>query len=398
MSRRGPAPEAAGAPSGTAYEAEVLPGLARFAWDELAALLGARPDPLPRGEEAVARLDRLPFRWVGPGGAATGGPPTSGLRSVTSVQRVLTFAVPRPKALLGDQARRRIVDEARAIVRANGPFDGLRVDAAGRDSGVLQRLRSELAQALGLDDAPDSGELRLRVRPRPGPGESAWQVLIRTTPRPLSARPWRVANLPGGLNACVAAAVWRWTGVTPDQRVLNAMCGSGTLAIERAFLGPAGRLVGVDLDPAALEAAAANARAAGLRVESDLGASVVPPALAGRSAGAAAMRGDRPALELRLADATASSFPDGAFDVLVTDPPWGDAVGDAGELPDLYRHLLAEAARVVVPGGRMVVVCHALRVWEQAVREAGEAWLPDGSLRVFHGGHRPLVQRLIRRA
>jgi SAM-dependent methyltransferase len=364
--------------SGRRYEAEVLPGLAPFAHAELAALPGARPDPLPGDPAAAARLDRLPFAWSG-----GGDPPLDPLRTVTSVQRVLDFAVPRPRALLGDQALRAIVREARAVAAAAGPFAGLRLEAAGRDSAVFGRLRAALARELGLADAPDDGELRLRVRPRPGEGPPGWQVLIRTTPRPASARAWRVANLPGGLNACVAAAIWRWVGVDPGQRVLNPMCGSGTLLIERARMGPAARLAGLDLDPDALAAAAANAEAAGLTVDSDL---------AGRGGPAG-----RATVELRLADAGATPFEAGSFDALVADPPWGDAVGDAGELPVAYRRLLEESARLVAPGGTAVLVTHALRAFDAALEGARDAWREDGRLRVFHGGHRPALVRLVRR-
>lgn len=361
------------------YEAEVLPGLAPFAHAELSALPGARPDALPGDAAAIGRLDRLSFAWRG-----AGDPPIEPLRTVTSLQRLLTFEVPRPRALLGDEALRTIVREAGEVVRRAGPFEGVRVEAAGRDSAVFVRLRAALARELGLADAPEEGELRLRVRPRPGQvGPRGWQVLIRTTPRPASARAWRVANLPGGLNACVAAAVWRWIGVDPGQRVVNVMCGSGTLAIERAWLGAATRLVGLDLDPDALAAAAANAAAAGLAVDSDL----------------SAVRGPRDAatLELRLADATATPFEPGSFDVLVADPPWGDALGEAAELPEAYRGLLAEAARLVTPGGTAVIVSHALRAFEAALADADAAWREEGRLRVFHGGHRPALYRLIRR-
>lgn len=360
------------------YEAEVLPGLAPFAHAELGSLPGARPDPLPRDPVAAARLDRLPFAWGG-----EGDPPLDPLRTITSLQRLLDFALPRPRALLGDEALRTIQREARAIVASAGPFEGLRLEAAGRDSAVFVRLRAALARELGLADAPDDGELRLRVRPRPEGGAAGWQVLIRTTRRPASARAWRVANLPGGLNACVAAAIWRWVGVAPDQRVLNPMCGSGTLLIERARMGPVARLVGLDLDPDALAAAAANATAAGLAVDSDLG---------GRSGPAGGAT-----VELRLADAGATAFEPGSFDVAVADPPWGDAVGDAAELPDAYRRLLDEAARLVVPGGTAVVVTHALHAFDAALGGARDLWREEGRVRVFHGGHRPALVRLSRR-
>lgn len=362
---------------GRPYEAEVLPGLGPFVRDELAVLPHAS---LAEDGVDLATTDRLSFGWSGPGD-----PPLARLRTATSLQRVVRFDVPRPKALLGDAAFRRLADEAREVARLHGPFDGLRIEAAGRDSHVFRRLRATLADALGLADDPEGGELRLRVRAAPDDdGEPAWEVLIRTSPRPGSARAWRVRNLPGGLNACVAAAAWRWLGVGADQRIVNAMCGSGTLAIERAALGPFARLVGIDLDADALEATAENAAAAGLQVDSDLAP--------------AAREDGRAVLALRLADATATDLASASFDVLVADPPWGDAIGEVGELPALYRALLAEAARLVRPGGQALIVSHALRAFEGVLHDASQAWRPNGELRVFHGGHRPALYRLKRRA
>jgi tRNA G10 N-methylase Trm11 len=42
------------------------------------------------------------------------------------------------------------------------------------------------------------------------------------------------------------------------------------------------------------------------------------------------------------------------MDALATNLPWGRQVGRARELPGLYGGVLAEAARVVRPGGRLV--------------------------------------------
>jgi len=354
------------------YEAEVLPGLAPLAVHELSRLDGTSfPGP--------ARDDAVPFLWRGPGAV-----PTDPLRTVTSLQRLLELPVPRPKALLGDQAFRQVVDSVSEVIETGGPFHGLRLEAAGSDSPVLRRLRDELSKALLLPDDPEQGDLRLRLRP--SPDGAGWQLLVRTTPRPLSARSWRVVNLPGGLNACVAAAAWQLVGVAPQQRVLNAMCGSGTLLAERAAAGPAARLAGVDLDPDAVQAAAVNLAAAGLAVRSDLSGHEPTSDEVGR-----------PAVELRLADATATPFEDASFDVVVADPPWGDAVGDVGDLPADYAALLREAARLVPVGGSALIITHALRAFEVALSEVDASWRLERTLRVFHGGHRPALHRLIRR-
>ena len=139
-------------------------------------------------------------------------------------------------------------------------------------------------------------------------------------------------------------------------------------AADRAGRGGSRRpLVGIDWDPQALAAARANLDAAGVRAEA------------------------------HEADATSAPFPDASFDVVAADPPWGDAVGDVRELEKLYASFLHEAARLTVPGGRLLVVTHALKAFDAALAAAGDDWRSEGTLRVFHGGHRPALHRLRRR-
>ncbi len=345
--------------------------MAPFACDELAAL-GAT-DLAPSGPDE--RADAVAFAF-GPDPA-----PLHRLRTVTSVQRSLDFDVPRPKALLGDAPARRLAAAIAAVVRdAPEPFRAVRLEAAGSDTVVMRRLRAACAGAAGLPDDPVEGDLRIRVRP--APHRRGWQVLTRLTPRPLSARAWRVANLPGGLNACVAAAAWRMLGHDRAQRVWNPMCGSGTLLIERAALGPIARLVGTDRDRAAVEAAAANVRAAGWTPRRHDARDV--------AGGSGPARSAAREVDLIHGDATAGP-PPGAFDLCVADPPWGDAVGDAVELEAAYEGLARAAAAAVVPGGRFLIVTHALRVWARVAERHRRSWRELRSVRVFHGGHRPAL-------
>ncbi len=211
---------------------------------------------------------------------------------------------------------------------------------------------------------PEGGDLVVRVRPDRG----GWAVLVRTTRRPLATRSWRVCDRPGGLNATVAAAL-PWLAV-PGRGVhaWNAFAGSGTLAIELALADPTARVEGVDLDPEAVACAERNASAA--RVE------------------------DR--VRFAVGDGTALPVEDASVDLLLADPPWGDAVGSHAANRTLHPAFLAEARRVVRPGGRLAWVTHEVTLLHELLEDAGE-WHVLHERRVWHGGHHPRVVVLERR-
>lgn len=325
----------------------MLEGLEPFARRELQAL-GARV-------EATSPTE-LRLRFDGPAERLTE------LRRAVAAYRLERFDVPRPKALLGDRHLRRLralLDE----VRAGADFAGFRFSAAGSDSPVFRRLAEEVARSTGLAHDPEAGELLLRIRP--GPGGDGWEVLPRLTPRPLSARSWRVCNLEGGLNAAVAAAAVDLLGPRPTDRYLNLMCGSGTLLIERARAAGVRRLVGVDRDPEALACARRNLAAADLSERA----------------------------ELVEGDATGLALPARAFDALACDPPWGDDVGSHEDNAVLYPAFLREARRLAAPRARLVLVTHEIRLLDRLLEE-GVGWRETRRVRVFHGGHRPAMVRL----
>jgi len=282
-------------------------------------------------------------------------------RLVSAVYRSLEFAVPRPKALLGDAAFRRLSGACRQVA-ARGPMATFRLAAAGSQTQVFRRLADELGRATGLAEDRDAGELLVRVRRSRSGG---WEALLRLTARPLSARGWRVCNLPGGANATVAAAIARLTG---GGSFLNLMCGSGTLAIERALAGPGGPYVGVDVSAEAVACTRRNAEAAGVQVETFLDDVVRPDFQVAVPGGAA----------------------DELFDVVAADAPWGDAVGSHATNEALHRSLLSAAARHLRPGGRFALLTHEVKIAQKLVSGA-EGWRHRSALRVEHGGHIPLL-------
>lgn len=293
-------------------------------------------------------------------------------RTVAALYLALTFDVPRPKALLGDAAFRKLVAAVKRVAGeggagtelSGGPFDGLRLAAAGKESPVMQRLGEELARATGLGYDPEDGELLVRLRPDPlGRG---WEALVRLTPRPATARWWRVCNRAGGLNAAVAAGMNELAGVKRGDRYLNLMCGSGTLLVERALAGPARRLVGVDIAPAAVACAERNLVAARVSDRCELITADVADLGPELTAGA------------------------GPFDVITADAPWGDAVGRHADNRRLYPLLFAKAAELAAPHARFVLLTHEVKLVRALVADLA-GWRLRRELQVAHGGHHPLL-------
>jgi 23S rRNA G2445 N2-methylase RlmL len=337
----------------------VLPGLEPFCADEVRRVLGRRA---ALADDAAASRGAVRFRLSGS--------PRAALELRTAVAAYLVVSVPgrRPSALLGDTV---LFDRVEAVRRMHPPgtFGSFRLSAPGRDSAALRRLREALTARTGLVEDPEDGELFLRVRRGPDP-DGGWEALVRLSPRPLSARAWRRFNLPGALNATIAAAMVELSRPGDRDRVLNLMCGSGTILVERLARGGAALAVGCDLDQAALDGTRTNLDAAGFQARA------------------------RPALARM--DATALPLPDGCFDVLLADLPYGHRMGSHEDNASLYPAVLAEAARVTGPGGRMVAVTHELRLFERSLRDAARWWSVERQVQVFQKGHHPVLYLLRR--
>lgn len=151
-------------------------------------------------------------------------------------------------------------------------------------------------------------------------------LAVRLVDERLRHREYKVAHRPGSLRASVAAALGWLSGPRADDVVVDPMCGAGTILIERAHLGRYAMLAGYDRDPAALAAAAEN-----------IGPRYRPIGLA-------------------LADAARLPLGDGAATHLVTNLPWGVKYGSHANNRRLYPRLVEEFARVVRPGGRLVML------------------------------------------
>jgi hypothetical protein len=288
---------------------------------------------------------------------------------VVAVYRELRFEVPRPKALLGDAAVRRLTAAVTEAARATRPgLRSFRLAAAGSDSAIFRRLAAVIETATALREDPVDGEMLIRVRPYREGVTGGWEALFRLTARPLSTRAWRVCNRPGGLNATVAVALNEMLGFDSHGGYLNLMCGSGTLLVERALAGPHGRLVGVDIEQDALACTRTNLAAAGVGQGAELlAADVAEPDVEGRLQAVA-----------------------GGFTAIAADVPWGDAIGSHEANLGVHRSVSRLAATLLVRGGRFGIVSHEIRLLRQ-VFELDRSWRVVSRRQVSHGGHNPAV-------
>jgi ubiquinone/menaquinone biosynthesis C-methylase UbiE len=342
--------------AGFFVEAHFVFGLAPIVLDELQDRLKHKLRRLPTDSPDIIRFALIDDLTT-----------LNQIRTVTAFYVGYCYAIPRPKALLGHSHFQQLLKQLTLVQRADRAFRSFRIEAAGSESTVFRRLAQEIAKATNLINDPAGGELVIRVFPTQG-GIAQWVVLCRLTPRPLSARTWRVADLPGALNATIAAAMNLLSNPKPTDRFLNLMCGSGTLLIERLLCERAHLTVGCDISTMALASAERNIQAAGL---------------AGQ-------------VRLLNEDATRLPFLPQSFDVLVADLPWGQLVGGHRQNEALYPLLLQEAARVASPAARFVLITNEIRLFEQTLQQTAHLWRLCATIRLNFKNVRPRIYLLER--
>ncbi len=284
------------------------------------------------------------------------------LQTVQAAYLIQQFAVPRPKALLGDQHFKTLLAQI-AAVRELSPADAYTsfyISAAGSESSVMTRLKEELAGKTSLTLADEQGDLLIRLR-HPPEGEG-WETSVRLTPRPLATRAWRVCNREGALNATVAHAMALFSNPKPDDVVLNMLCGSGTILIERLASGAAKSVVGYDHDPMAIECARKNVEAAGYSDE----------------------------IKLNVGDARDLPITAKSVDVIYADLPFGNLIGSHEGNQILYPAVLKEAGRIAKPGAKGVFITHEVKLMEELLEESPH-WRIQQVIRITLGGLHPRI-------
>ena len=170
-------------------------------------------------------------------------------------------------------------------------------------------------------------------------------VTQRLTRRPLSLRPHWPSRPRVSLRANVAHCALRLAGLGPRSRAVgDPFCGSGTVLLEAGSWLPRIGLWGGDIAERAVERARHNLAATGLAQR------------------ARVVTGDAH---------EAGEWLPGGLDAIVTNPPYGQRLGRGIRFRSFYADFLREAARVLRPGGRVVLLATRGDALRKALRETG---------------------------
>jgi tRNA (guanine6-N2)-methyltransferase len=226
-------------------------------------------------------------------------------------------------------------------------------------------LEAEIARATGL--RPDSihPAVEFRVQERAG-GRTLF--LERMTPTP------EAPARPGELPRTTCRLLAEMTGPRPDDVFLDPFCGYGGIALERALAAPYRFVFASDIDP---EKAAEVKKALSGKAFERRRRTVFPKA--------------RDALE-------SAAFEGGFVTAIATDPPWGLYEGGMGadEAGTLLRGFMKEAARLLAPGGRLVLLVGRGSGTGPAIGGVPEGFALRERLEVLVSGKKALALRFDR--
>ena len=330
-------------PPHAAYLAHVVPGLEAVAAHEIATHLSeSGPVRALRGFDERTSILSLTHD----------GPPAD-LLALRTLEDVFVLAVEVedvPGSYAGLRVARAAIAESAHLDLAAATALGLRTHrprkptfrVIARVAGEHAFRRVDLQQAVErgvLDHFPDwrlvedDAHVELWVH-------LVWGLLvtgIRISDSALRQRTYKSASLPASLKPTVAAAMALLSQPKPTDTVLDPMCGSGTILIERAETARYRLLLGGDLNPEAVKAATEN-----------VGRRYQP-------------------IDVRQWDARALPLADSSVSAVICNLPFGKQIGSPSENRSLYPALVAEWTRVLAPGGRMVLLTSERRLLAQAV-------------------------------
>lgn len=158
----------------------------------------------------------------------------------------------------------------------------------------------------------------------------------------LADRNWRVCNIPGGMKAPLAYAMNQISQPSDTDRYLNIFSGSATLLIERAKMQKSGELIGFDYNGNTNTCAVKNLKAAKVVQSVSIHTHDIY---------------DEPNLR--------------EFNVITSDLPFGEDIGNKDELPQLYSQVLRYSLKHIKKHGKIVLFTMKTSIFEKTAKEIG---------------------------
>ncbi len=164
-------------------------------------------------------------------------------------------------------------------------------------------------------------------------------ISIKLSANDMAQRPYKQAHIPASLKPTLAYSMVRLSRPHPEDIFLDAMCGAGTILLERAFIKRYRYLIGGDVSTEALDATVTNFG-----------------------------RQHQPRQFFHW-DAQNLPLGSNTVDKIVCNLPFGETIGDVSELTRLYRQCLTEYERVLRPRGRMVLLTSQNTLLEDTLKQ-----------------------------
>lgn len=223
------------------------------------------------------------------------------------------------------------------VERDSKNFGSFKITCAGSNSPEVRSIARYVQETYQIAEAEEA-DLKIHIIKL----DDIWEVGIQITPRPLSVRDYRVANMSGAMDPTIAFAVNSSCHLEQANSYLNVFSGSGTLLIEAAQCYPnLGRVIGFDHDKRRLSMSVQNIKKAGLIQK----------------------------VEVREGDIFDS--PDfGMFDAISSDLPFGMAVEKGKDLNELYAAFVAYCERTLNPGGRLVAYTSEFEILKPIIKRS----------------------------
>jgi tRNA (guanine6-N2)-methyltransferase len=322
------------------FYAMTMPGLETLAFSEIrASVLDAELIKFTRGialfRTASAPKDLLSLRTIEDVFCTLAH--VTGLGHRHTALRVLHSAtlhadIPQMLAMWQQAHPRERPQTWRVVSQKVGSHEFRRVDAGQAVTDALQRVLPR-SMRLVKDEADVEFWLWLS-------GSEAL-IGIRLSDATMRHRGYKREHLPASLRPTVAAAMSWLARPTPQDIVLDPLCGAGTIVIERCLLAPVQLAVGGDVRDEAVAIARRNARVAGVHAS------------------------------WRVWDARALPLDASSVTRIVTNLPFGKQIGSHETNFELYTALIQEFGRVLTADGLLVSLTSEDRLWDMVLHDHG---------------------------